>query len=160
MNHTSHLLRILFWLLVALLLGAAAIVVEGQTLPDRSTDFQTLPDRPTDFQPLPDRPTHLQPKTHHRLFWALVALDAGIRSVDVYSTHRMLVNGNREILLATAIASRPAAMAAVEGVDVVAVAWGAWKIHRARWLPLADACVDAPWAIHNLFLPTKPQGAN
>ena len=106
-------------------------------------------------QGLPDAPKP------DRVEFGLLVADAGIRSLDVYSTNRCLGQGNREMFLPAAIASRPAAMAAVEAADIAAVSWLARRMekrgHRraARILTLIDFAQDAPWAIHNLYLPER-----
>lgn len=96
-----------------------------------------------------------------RLELGLLAADAGIRALDVYSTHQMLANGNRETFLPTAIASRPAAMASLEALDIA----GVWFISKrlqahhhaklAHLVTMIDFAQDAPWAIHNLTLGKK-----
>jgi hypothetical protein len=145
------LVRILFWLTLALILGALALVAEAQSplnsLPDASRSTITLP------HPRRDR-------------WRLtfLLLDAGVRGLDVYSTQRMLSRGGHEMLMPSRIAGNPTLMSGLEASDVI----GVWKLserlrgrgteaHRrlARWLPAIDAAADAPWAIHNLFLEKK-----
>lgn len=89
--------------------------------------------------------------------FALLAADAGTRALDVYSTHRMMENGHREMFIPSAIASRPAAMAALEAADVAGVWWMAKKLgphHRklAHVLTLVDIGQDLPFAVHNLYL--------
>jgi hypothetical protein len=102
------------------------------------------------------------PKPHaDRLELGLLAADAGIRALDVYSTHQMLANGNRETFLPTAIASRPAAMASLEALDIA----GVWFISKrlqahhhaklAHLVTMIDFAQDEPWAIHNLTLGKK-----
>ena len=102
------------------------------------------------------------PQLHHidRVEWTLLATDAATRSLDVYSTHKMLANEGREILLPGFVANHPAVMGAVEAGYVMGHAWMAKKLsarHRklAHVLTAVDIGIDAPWAIHNLFL-TKP----
>ena len=97
--------------------------------------------------------------------FALLAADAGSRGLDVYSTHKMLEAGNQEKMLPSFIANHPAAMAAVEGADVVGMAWVARRLgarHRklAHVLTLVDIGQDLPWAIRNLTLskPARAQG--
>ena len=103
---------------------------------------------------LPDAPKPQTDRTELRL----LAADAGIRALDVYSTHQMLANGNRELFLPTAIAKRPLAMGSLEAGDVAAVWWIGRKMekhgHRklAHTLAMIDFAQDAPWAIHNLYL--------
>ena len=93
--------------------------------------------------------------------FALLAADAGTRALDVYSTHQSLSRGKREMFLPTAIASRPAAMAALEAADVAGMWWVSRKLgvhHRklAHVLTLVDIGQDLPWAIRNLYLSGKP----
>ena len=97
--------------------------------------------------------------------FALLAADAGSRVLDVYSTHQMIENGHREMFLPAAIASRPAAMAALEAADVAGVWWVSKRLgvhHRklAHVLTLVDIGQDLPWAIRNLTLskPARAQG--
>lgn len=99
------------------------------------------------------------PKPHiDRMEISLLAADAGVRALDVYSTRQMLDNGGHEMFLPNAIASRPAAMAGLEAGDILAVAWLSRRLERhgharlAHILTAADAAQDAPWAIHNLFI--------
>ena len=112
-----------------------------------SVNGQTLPDAPQPHSRL------------DRTEWVLLAADARSRALDVYSTHQMLANGNRELFLPTAIAKRPLAMGSLEAVDVAAVWWISRKLeahHRPRLahlLTAIDFAQDAPWAVHNLFLP-------
>lgn len=101
------------------------------------------------------------PKPHmDRTELSLLAVDAGVRGLDVYSTHYVLAEGGREMFLPNAIASRPAAMAGLEAADVLAIAWLSRRLEKhhmrlAHILTAADAAQDAPWAIRNLLLP-KP----
>ncbi len=93
-----------------------------------------------------------------RVDWALVGVDAGVRGLDVYSTHRMLERGNHEDFLPPAIADHVPAMAAFSGGCVAAEFLTArWLSKRhprlARLAPLADIAIDAPFAFHNLALP-------
>jgi hypothetical protein len=99
--------------------------------------------------------------------FALLAADAGSRALDVYSTHKALSGGSHEMFLPSAIASRPAAMAAVEAGDVAADWWISRRLekhHRklAHVLTMVDSGSDLPWAIHNLYLarvlPPLPAG--
>jgi hypothetical protein len=100
---------------------------------------------------------HAQDKAER---WLLVA-DAGVRTLDCYSTHQMLQNGGREIILPDAIAHHAPAMAAFSAATVIVD----WQVARllehhhhpkvARWLTIADMSADAPWAVHNLFIRKK-----
>lgn len=90
---------------------------------------------------------------------ALLAADAGARALDVYSTHQMLQNGNRELFLPKVIASHPATMAAFSGGMVAMDYFAARRLERHRHKRMAhlatmiDAGSVLPWAIHNLYLP-------
>ena len=138
------------WVLSMLaMIGAAS--VNGQALPD--APFPAL-------AAVSNFTAHPQPhRGIDRTEWALLAADAGSRALDVYSTHQMLANGNREIFLPTAIAKRPAAMGSLEAADVLTVWWLSRKLeeHRrprlAHLLTAIDFAQDAPWAMHNLLLP-------
>jgi hypothetical protein len=110
---------------------------------------------PLSGQTLPDAPKpHLD-----RTEWALLATDAAVRGLDVYSTHRALSTGNKEGVLPRAIANHPPAMALYSGGIVLAQYWIARKLvaHHHRKLAYvvtsADVAITAPSAIHNLFLP-------
>ena len=67
------------------------------------------------YAQLPDAP---KPKLD-RTEWGLLVVDAGVRGLDVYSTHQALQNGNRELFLPHAIAGHVPAMAAYSGGTVV-----------------------------------------
>jgi hypothetical protein len=114
---------------------------------------------PLGAQTLPDAP---KPRTD-RLEWSLLAADAGIRSFDVYSTHRMLQNGGHELLLPRAISNHVPAMAAYSAGAVALNWWVARRLERhghrqlARIATMIDIGQDAPWAIHNLFVRGKPK---
>jgi hypothetical protein len=103
---------------------------------------------------------------HDPLILPLLAADAGIRGLDVYSTQKMLGNGYHELLMPTAIASRPAAMASLEALDVLGVRWASQRLERhghrklARLVVILDAASDAPWAVHNLVLGGKKPPLN
>jgi hypothetical protein len=111
------------------------------------------------FAQLPDAP---KPQID-RLQWTLLAADAGIRGLDVYSTHKMLERGCHEKFLPDSISHHPAAMiafsAAVVGTDWY-IARTLTRHHHRRLAHLAtivDIGVDAPWAIHNLYIHGAPQ---
>lgn len=92
--------------------------------------------------------------------WTLLATDAAVRGLDVYSTHRMLWYGNREANMPVWIAKRPAAMSLFSGGIVMVQFCAARKLfahHHRKWAYLvtaADISIDAPSAIHNLVLPS------
>jgi hypothetical protein len=93
-----------------------------------------------------------------RIDWATLMADAGARSLDVYSTRRMLTRGDREKLLPAAIAVHTPAMVAYSAGVVLLDGYIARKLakygHRklARTVILIDGGQDAFWAVHNLYL--------
>jgi hypothetical protein len=93
----------------------------------------------------------------------LLVSDAATRALDVYSTHWMLGQGDRELMLPGFVAKHPAVMGAVEGADIAAQYWLARRLEKRGHLKLAhiatmiDAGSDLPWAVHNLYLPTRVQ---
>ena|ERR1700721_171786 len=87
----------------------------------------------------------------------LIALDAGVRALDVYSTHQMLDNGYRELILPRAIADHSVSLSLYSGSVVVADCWLMRRLKRhhpkmADWAVSVDAGQDGFWAVHNLFL--------
>ncbi len=107
-------------------------------------------------QVLPDAPSRHIDRTE----WALLATDATVRGLDVYSTYRMQSAGNKEGTLPGWIANHPPVMALYSGGIVYGQYWVARKLsahgHRklAHVVTTADITITAPFAIHNLFLPT------
>ena len=104
---------------------------------------------------LPEAP---KPQQLDRVQWALLGAETGVRALDVYSTHQMLQNGNRELVLPGAVANHVPAMIAYSAGTVV-VDWYFAKLltkyhHRklAYALTSIDIGTTAPWAIHNLTL--------
>jgi hypothetical protein len=105
------------------------------------------------------------PKPHlDRIEMALLASDAAVRAVDVYSTHRMLQQGNRELFLPGFIANHTPVMALYSGAMVYAdyKAASMLQAHHhtrmAKMVLLADQLQVAPWDLHNFALPNhKPQ---
>jgi hypothetical protein len=91
-----------------------------------------------------------------RVEWSLLAADASMRVLDVYSTHQMLDNGNRELFLPSAIASHTPAMVTYSASMVALDWWVARKLsHRQRLVHLVtliDTTQTGYWAIHNLTL--------
>lgn len=91
--------------------------------------------------------------------WALLTGDASSRALDVYSTHWAQSVGNREALLPGFIANRTSTMALYSGGVVAAqylIARTLFRHHHQGWAHIitgADIAVDAPFAIHNLFIP-------
>ncbi len=98
------------------------------------------------------------PRPHiDRAEWALLATDAATRTLDCYSTHRMLAQGNHEDFLPAAIANHAPAMAAYSAGAVALNWYAARKMahhHRklAHVLTIIDIGQVAPLAVHNLFL--------
>jgi hypothetical protein len=98
-----------------------------------------------------------QPK-FGKVDWTLIAADASVRALDVYSTHQMLKNGYHEIVLPKFIADHTPAMAAYSTGCVASdymVARMLIKHHHpklARIVVAVDASQDAYWAVHNLTL--------
>lgn len=95
--------------------------------------------------------------------WALLASDAGVRSLDVYSTHQALENPmNKEDFLPHFVAYHPAVMSGME-VGIVGLEYLAMrKLNHhhpilAHLVPIVDAAIDGPYAIHNLYLPARTQ---
>ena len=108
---------------------------------------------------LPDAP---KPQID-RLQWSLLAADAGIRGLDVYSTQRMLERGGHEKFLPDSISHHPGTMLAYSAA-VVVTDWVIGRMltrhHHRRLAQLAtivDISVDAPGAIHNLYINGGPQ---
>jgi hypothetical protein len=100
-----------------------------------------------------------QPKMK-RIDWALLAADAGTRSLDVYSTRRMLDRGYQEQFLPDAIAQHNATMAAYSGAVVVGNYFISRRIARhhprlPRLYLLADVLQNGYFAVHNLTLPEQ-----
>jgi len=96
-----------------------------------------------------------------RIDWALLAADAGVRTLDVYSTRRMLQDGNREKFLPGFVVNHTPVLAATEGgavaLNYLAVRF-LEKHHHGKLAKIAvsiDIADDAPWAIHNLYLPRR-----
>jgi hypothetical protein len=90
--------------------------------------------------------------------WALLGADAGIRSLDAYSTRSSLERGAHEDYLPGAIANHTAPMIAFSS-GIVAFNWflmrefdrhGHHKL--AKLVPLVDIGIDGPDAIHNLYV--------
>ena len=113
-------------------------------------------------QELPDHPKPVMDKTE----WALLAADASSRALDVYSTHKALSESSRnhEDLLPGFISNHSAPMA-VYSAGTVALDWYVARkleLHHhsklAHIVTMIDIGQDAPFAIHNLFLPGAKGG--
>jgi hypothetical protein len=103
-------------------------------------------------QGLPDAPQRLD-----RTEWALLATDAAVRGLDVYSTHWAMKAGNKDVLPSW-IANHPPVMALYSGGIVAGQYYMARKLfprHRklAHLITAVDISITAPFAVHNLFLP-------
>lgn len=98
-----------------------------------------------------------------RTEWTLLTADAAARGLDVYSTHRALMGGNREVTLPAWIANHPPVMAAY-GAGIVAtqyyVARKLFPHHRklAHFITVADVSITAPFAVRNLYMPRCASG--
>lgn len=129
---------LLGWIIIGLVFFGTCRIVFSETLPDA---------------PKPQRMDKVQ--------WGLLAVDAGVRGLDVYSTHQMMANGNHEMFLPKAIANHAPAMVAYSAGSVALDWWVARKLvqhHRprlAKIVTMVDVGQVAPWAIHNLFLPQR-----
>ena len=125
------------WLLVLAVLFGACRMVFSETLPD-------APKPQTD-------------KTE----WSLLAVDAGVRALDVYSTRLMLANGHREIILPGAIANHTSTMVIYSSGAVAFDWWIARRLERSHRPRLAHIVIildlgqDGALAIRNLFLPGR-----
>jgi hypothetical protein len=108
---------------------------------------------------LAPRPQKEPRKNLNRIDWYLLASDAGIRTLDFYSTRAALHRGNHEKFLPGFVVNHTASLAAFEGGMVALDYFAARKLIRhhhpriARIVLLADFVQVAPWAIHNLTLP-------
>jgi hypothetical protein len=110
------------------------------------------------YAQLPEAPKSQQ---LDRVEWGLLATDAGVRGLDVYSTHQALQNGNRELFLPSAVVDHVPAMAAYSAGTVV-LDWYFARLltrhHHRTWahvLTSVDIGTTAPWAVHNLYLPDE-----
>lgn len=92
------------------------------------------------------------------LDWALLAADSSMRSLDVYSTHRMLERGNHELFLPSPIAHHSAVLAAYGSGAVLFDSFLRRELLKhghprlGRLVVGIDAGQDGFWAVHNLFL--------
>lgn len=100
------------------------------------------------------------PEKHFdKIEWSLLAADAGVRALDVYSTHWAEKAGNTEGTLPGWIANHPPVMALYSGGIVAGQYFIARKLFKhghkrlAYTMTALDISVTAPFAIHNLFLP-------
>lgn len=103
---------------------------------------------------LPDAPK----PSLDRATWTILAADASARAFDVYSTHRMLAQGDRELFLPKFVSGHAPAMAAYSAGAVAVDYFAARALIRSRHPKLAkivvsvDAAQDGFWAVHNMFL--------
>ena len=137
MTNYKSLTRVIFWFLLALVLGAAALVMDGQ--------------EPTQPKPTIDRTE-----------WALLASAATARGLDVYTTREGLGSQHmREKCLPNVIAGNTPGMMLYSGGIVVLdylVARELSKHHHRKLayiLTAIDAGTTLPFAIHNETLLQK-----
>ncbi|HVJ07424.1 MAG TPA: hypothetical protein VM554_03515 [Acidisarcina sp.] len=95
--------------------------------------------------------------------WALLTADVAARGLDVYSTHRALSGGNREVTLPGWVVNHPPVMAVYSGGIVVGQYYAARKLfprHRklAHLITAADVSITAPFAVRNLYMPLCASG--
>ena len=97
--------------------------------------------------------------------WSLLAADASVRALDVYSTRRALSCGcNHEAILPAFIAGHTVAMAAYSGGSVIFDWYVARTLERHGHRRLAhiftsvDLSQDAVFALRNLTLPEPIPG--
>lgn len=106
-------------------------------------------------QVLPEAPKPNLDRTE----WTLLAADAAVRGLDVYSTHWALKAGNKEGTLPDWIVEHPPVMALYSGSIMVAQYFVARHLfnhgHRrlAHLITAADVSITGTYAVHNLFLP-------
>lgn len=106
---------------------------------------------------LPDAP---KPQPITKQDWSLLAADASVRALDVYSTHKMLQGPNHELFLPDAIAHHTPVLVVYSGAVVTANWLVMRKLERkhpklAHTFMAVDVAQDGFWAVHDLFLPTK-----
>lgn len=91
-----------------------------------------------------------------RTEWALLASDAAARGLDVYSTHRALAAGNREVVLPGWIADHVPVMALYSGGIVAGQYYTARRLRRhprlAHLIAGADVSITLPSAVRNLYM--------
>jgi hypothetical protein len=132
----SHLLRIFFWLMLAVILAGLAALADGQTVP-AGRQFPRI-----DW------------KHAARSGWLE---DASVRGLDTWSTHLALSRGARELFLPSAIADHPAVMALYSGSAVALNECLAHQLARrhhakiARLVPWVDTAQVGFYAVHNFW---------
>lgn len=91
-----------------------------------------------------------------RTEWALLASDAAARGLDLYSTHRALAGGNREVALPGWIADHGPVMALYSGGIVAGQYYAARKLRHhpklAHFITGADVSITLPSAVRNLYM--------
>jgi hypothetical protein len=106
---------------------------------------------------LPEAPKP-QPKHFDRTTWSLIAADASVRALDVYSTHQMIERGWKEQMLPKSIAGHAPAMAACSAATTIGNVMTARYLVRhghprlAKAILSVDVAQDGYWAAHNLTL--------
>ena len=92
-----------------------------------------------------------------RTDWALTGVDAGVRGLDIYSTHLMLTRGGHEAVLPKSIADHTWSMTLFSGGVVGGELFLQHELRKhkhatlARWVPVIDMGIDAPGAVHNFW---------
>lgn len=126
----------------------AAMAMTGE---DAESIAPVLPDNP--------RPAPLHSSTRlDKGQWAILGADIAVRSLDVYSTHKMLGTGHKEIVLPDVIATHTPALIAYESgcvwLNWQGQKWAARHNHRTlgKIMGAIDVANVGPWAVHNLFL--------
>ena len=100
------------------------------------------------------------PKPQHfdKITWSLIAADASVRALDVYSTHQMIQRGYHELILPKAIADSTPRMAVYSGLCVLVNGFVASRLARHKHRRMADlylagdAAEDGVFAVRNLTL--------
>jgi hypothetical protein len=91
--------------------------------------------------------------------WSLLIADAGVRGLDVYTTHLALSRGNKEHTLPGWVVNHPAVMSLYSGGVVATqyfVAKSLVKHHHSKWakvMTTVDLSVTTPFVINNALLP-------
>ena len=103
---------------------------------------------------LPDAPTTNVTKTE----WGLLAVDAGFRALDAYSTHAFQSTpGEREQNLPGWVAYHNGVMWAYSGGIVTGEYFLIKHLNKnhpkwAKFIPVIDTAIVAPWAVHNMTI--------
>lgn len=92
-----------------------------------------------------------KPKHFDKATWSLVAADASVRALDVYSTHQMIKRGYHELILPREIANSTPRMAAYSGLCVLVNGLIASRLTRHNHRRMADAYLAADTAQDGFF---------